>query len=104
MGKMKDNSVISSFPVEKDTELVMMTDGGQLIRTGVSDVRIAGRSTRGVTLFRVAKNENVVTVTPMRDDANTDDNSEESNPTPDEPDDENNNVEKESFTEVSDDE
>ena len=96
MGKMKDNSVISSFPVEKDTELVMMTDGGQLIRTGVSDVRIAGRSTRGVTLFRVAKNENVVTVTPMRDDANTDDNSEESNPTPDEPDDENNNVEKES--------
>ncbi len=64
--------MISSFPVEGDTELVMMTDGGQLIRTGVSDVRIAGRSTRGVTLFRVAKDEHVVTVTALQDDANGD--------------------------------
>ncbi len=70
LGKQKDNAVISSFPVEADTELVMMTDGGQLIRTGVSDVRIAGRSTRGVTLFRVAKDEHVVTVTALQDDAN----------------------------------
>ncbi len=68
--KQKGNSVISSFPVEGNTELVMMTDGGQLIRTSVSDVRIAGRSTRGVTLFRVAKDEHVVTVTALQDDAN----------------------------------
>jgi DNA gyrase subunit A len=70
--KQKDNSVISSFPVDRGTELVMMTDGGQLIRTGVSDVRIAGRSTRGVTLFRVAEDEHVVTVTAIQDDANGD--------------------------------
>ncbi len=70
LGKQKDNAVISSFPVDRGTELVMMTDGGQLIRTGVSDVRIAGRSTRGVTLFRVAEDEHVVTVTAIRDDAN----------------------------------
>ncbi|MCZ6509862.1 MAG: DNA gyrase subunit A [Alphaproteobacteria bacterium] len=70
LAKQKGNSVISSFPVEGNTELVMMTDGGQLIRTGVSDVRIAGRSTRGVTLFRVAKDEHVVTVTALQDDAN----------------------------------
>ena len=72
LAKLEGNSVISSFPVEGDTELVMMTDGGQLIRTGVSDVRIAGRSTRGVTLFRVAKDEHVVTVTALQDDANGD--------------------------------
>ena len=70
LARLEGNSVISSFPVEADTQLVMMTDGGQLIRTGVSEVRIAGRSTRGVTLFRVAEAEHVVTVTPMRDDAN----------------------------------
>jgi len=72
LAKLEGNSVISSFPVEGDTELVMMTDGGQLIRTGVSDVRIAGRSTRGVTLFRVAKDEHVVTVTALQDDATGD--------------------------------
>ena len=67
LANVAGNSVISSFPVEANTELVMMTDGGQLIRTGVSDVRIAGRSTRGVTLFRVAEDEHVVTVTALQD-------------------------------------
>jgi len=63
----KNNGVVASFPVEEDTGLVMMTDGGQLIRTGVDEVRIAGRSTRGVTLFRVGDDERVVTVTHLRD-------------------------------------
>jgi DNA gyrase subunit A len=39
-----------------------------LIRTGVDEVRIAGRSTRGVTLFRVGDDERVVTVTHLSDD------------------------------------
>ena len=43
----------------------MMTDAGQLIRTDVRDIRIAGRTTRGVTLFRVAGDERVVTVTSL---------------------------------------
>jgi DNA gyrase subunit A len=38
----------------------MVTDGGKIIRTPVRDVRIAGRSTAGVTLFRTAENEKVV--------------------------------------------
>ncbi len=63
-----ENGVVASFPVEDDTQLVMMTNGGQLIRTGVDEVRIAGRSTRGVTLFRVGDDERVVTVTHLRDD------------------------------------
>ena len=37
-----------------------MTDGGKIIRTPVADVRIAGRSTAGVTLFRTAEKEKVV--------------------------------------------
>jgi DNA gyrase subunit A len=38
----------------------MVTNGGKIIRTPVDDVRIAGRSTAGVTLFRTAENEQVV--------------------------------------------
>ena len=72
LAKRKGNAVVSSFPVDRDTQLVMMTDGGQLIRTDVSEVRIAGRSTRGVTLFRVEEDENVVTVTAAQDDTNGD--------------------------------
>jgi DNA gyrase subunit A len=67
LADVENNGVVASFPVENDTGLVMMTDGGQLIRTGVGDVRIAGRSTRGVTLFRVGDEERVVTVTHLRD-------------------------------------
>jgi DNA gyrase subunit A len=44
-----------------------------LIRTGVDEVRIAGRSTRGVTLFRVGDDERVVTVTHLRDDDDEED-------------------------------
>lgn len=72
LADVKNNGVVASFPVEDDTGLVMMTDGGQLIRTGVDEVRIAGRSTRGVTLFRVGDDERVVTVTHLRDDDDDD--------------------------------
>ncbi len=68
LGKGKDaanNAVVASFPVEEGTQLVMMTDAGQLIRTDGRDIRIAGRTTRGVTLFRVAGDERVVTVTSL---------------------------------------
>jgi len=72
LSDVKDNAVVASFPVEEETQLVMVTDAGQLIRTGVADVRIAGRSTRGVTLFRVAEDERVVTVAYLRDDDDDD--------------------------------
>ena len=49
-----------SFPVADDNDIIMVTDGGKIIRTPVRDVRIAGRSTAGVTLFRTAENEKVV--------------------------------------------
>jgi DNA gyrase subunit A len=39
-----------------------VTDGGKLIRSPVDDVRIAGRTTRGVTLFRIDESERIVSV------------------------------------------
>ena len=42
---------------------MMVTDGGKLIRMPVEDIRIAGRKTQGVILFRTAEDEQVVSVT-----------------------------------------
>ena len=56
----KNTAVAGSFPVSDDNDIIMVTDGGKIIRTPVKDVRIAGRSTAGVTLFRTAENEKVV--------------------------------------------
>lgn len=56
----KNTAVAGSFPVADDHDIIMVTDGGKIIRTPVSDVRIAGRATAGVTLLRTAENEKVV--------------------------------------------
>jgi DNA gyrase subunit A len=64
---VKDNTVVASFPVEDDDGLVLVTDNGQMIRTGINEIRIAGRSTRGVIVFRVADKEHVVSVSRLTD-------------------------------------
>lgn len=59
----RNKEIVSSFPIEDDNQIMMVTDGGKLIRMPVSDIRIAGRKTQGVILFRTAEQENVVSVT-----------------------------------------
>ncbi len=63
----RNGSVVASFPVAASDEVMLMTDGGQLIRTPVHDVRIAGRKTQGVTLLRVEEGDRVVSVTRIAD-------------------------------------
>jgi DNA gyrase subunit A len=55
-----DARLVASFPVQDDEELLLVTDKGQLIRTGVNDIRIAGRATQGVILINVSEDEHVV--------------------------------------------
>ncbi|GAM99525.1 DNA gyrase subunit A [alpha proteobacterium U9-1i] len=50
----------ASFPVHEDEELLLVTDKGQLIRTGIDQIRIAGRATQGVILIDVGEDEHVV--------------------------------------------
>ncbi len=52
----------ASFPIEAGDGILLVTQGGQLIRTNVSKVRIAGRNTQGVTIFRTGDGERVVSV------------------------------------------
>ena len=68
----KNTAVAGSFPVADDHDIIMVTDGGKIIRTPVSDVRIAGRATAGVTLLRTAENEKVVSaISIVRDETDT---------------------------------
>jgi DNA gyrase subunit A len=52
----------ASFPVEEGDEILLVSDHGQLIRVRVAQIRIAGRNTQGVTIFRKAEDEHVVSV------------------------------------------
>lgn len=58
----RNGGVIASFPVDSTDQIMLVTDGGQLIRCPVHDIRIAGRRTQGVTIFRVSDGEKVVAV------------------------------------------
>ncbi len=58
----RNGRVAASFPVGENDQIMLVTDGGQLIRVPVHDIRIAGRSTQGVTIFNTGPNEKVVSV------------------------------------------
>ncbi len=73
----RNKEVASSFPIEDDNQIMMVTDGGKLIRMPVGDIRIAGRKTQGVILFRTADNERVVSVTKLEADEGDDEELEE---------------------------
>ncbi|MDD3838320.1 MAG: DNA gyrase C-terminal beta-propeller domain-containing protein, partial [Phenylobacterium sp.] len=59
--------LVASFPVEEADQILLVTDQGQLIRTPVAQVRVAGRNTQGVTIFRKAADEHVVSVERLAD-------------------------------------
>ena len=58
----KNGRLVASFPVEETDQLMLVTNGGKLIRTTVEGIRIAGRSTQGVIVFATADDEKVVSV------------------------------------------
>ena len=57
----------ASFPVEDSDQILLDTDQGQLIRTPVTQVRMVGRNTSGVIIFRTSKDEHVVSVERLAD-------------------------------------
>ncbi|WP_029065509.1 DNA gyrase subunit A [Labrenzia sp. DG1229] len=58
----RNGGLIASFPVEDSHQIMLVTDGGQLIRCPVDGIRIAGRATQGVIVFKTATEEKVVAV------------------------------------------
>jgi len=64
----RNGEVVAAFPVTVGQDVMLVTNGGQIIRMPVDDIRIAGRRTQGVTLFRVAEGEQVVSVAALEDE------------------------------------
>ncbi len=58
----RNGALVASFPVEESDEIMLVTDGGQLIRAPVAGIRIVGRATQGVIVFDTADEEHVVSV------------------------------------------
>jgi DNA gyrase subunit A len=58
----RNGALVASFPVAETDEIMLVTDGGQLIRVPVAGIRIAGRATQGVIVFDTAVEERVVSV------------------------------------------
>jgi len=63
----RNGPLVDVFPVENADQIMLVTNAGQLIRCPVDDVRIAGRATQGVTIFRTAAEESVVSVSHIAD-------------------------------------
>ena len=58
----RNGPLVASFPVEAGDGIMLVTDGGQLIRCPVEGIRVAGRGTQGVIIFRTDAEERVVSV------------------------------------------
>jgi DNA gyrase subunit A len=69
----RNGLVVASFPVDRHDQIMLVTDSGQVIRCPVDDIRIAGRRTQGVRLFKTADDERVVSVARLDEDANGED-------------------------------
>ncbi len=63
----RNGPLIASFPVESSDQIMLVTNGGQLIRCPVEGIRLAGRNTQGVIVFNTADDERVVSVERISD-------------------------------------
>lgn len=60
--KADDAELVRSFVVEDGDQIMLVTDGGQLLRTGVDNISIVSRSSKGVWVIRTREDEHVVSV------------------------------------------
>jgi DNA gyrase subunit A len=66
----RNGRLVASFPVEDSDQIMLVTDGGKLIRVPIDDVRIAGRNTQGVRIFKTEDDEKVVSVERVPEESN----------------------------------
>jgi DNA gyrase subunit A len=63
----KNGAIVMSFPVSEGDQIMLMTDKGTLIRTNVKDIRICGRTSQGVIVFRT-EGEKVISAVRIREE------------------------------------
>ncbi|MDT0574958.1 DNA gyrase subunit A [Croceicoccus sp. F390] len=65
----RNGPVVASFATVKSDQLMLVTDQAKLIRIGLQTLRVIGRNSAGVRLFNVGKNEHVVSVARVDEEA-----------------------------------
>ncbi|WP_145753702.1 DNA gyrase subunit A [Nitrospirillum amazonense] len=68
----RNKAIAAVFPIAETDQVMMVSNGGQVIRMPVHDVRITARKSKGVTLFRLSIDEGVVSVARLADDGTED--------------------------------
>jgi DNA gyrase subunit A len=66
----RNGKLVGSFPVDETDQIMLVTNGGQMIRCPVDGISIVGRSTQGVRIFNTGEGERVVSVRSISDDGN----------------------------------
>ena len=70
----RNGRAIGAVQVTEGNQIMLITDGGVLVRTPVAQVSLVGRNTQGVTLIRLNEGEKLVQIAPIfsTDDEDTD--------------------------------
>jgi len=58
----RNGEQVGAVLVEEGDEVMLITNGGTLVRTPISDVSVMGRDTQGVTMIRLSKKEKLVKI------------------------------------------
>ena len=63
----KNGEVLDCFVINEDDQIILVTDKGQIIRININQIRIAGRSTKGVSVFKIPEGDSIVSVSRIPD-------------------------------------
>jgi DNA gyrase subunit A len=72
----RNGELVASFPIENSDQIMLVTNGGQLIRCPVDGIRVAGRGTQGVIVFNTSDADKVVSVERVSEAETNDDEDE----------------------------
>ena len=63
----KNGDVVDCFVVQENDEIILVSDKGQIIRVNVNQIRIGGRSTKGVSIFKIPDKDRIVSVSRIQE-------------------------------------
>ncbi|MEW8471077.1 MAG: DNA gyrase C-terminal beta-propeller domain-containing protein, partial [Candidatus Thiodiazotropha sp.] len=73
----RNGSVFGAVPVVEEYEVMMISDGGTLVRNRVSEISQMGRNTQGVIMIRLNEDERLIGLERIENlDADSDENGE----------------------------
>ena len=61
----KTGAVVGALTVQDGDEVMLITAGGQLVRTYVKDIRETGRNAQGVRLINLAEGDQLQAIAPV---------------------------------------